>query len=79
MAHNRADIVKWMRKNYKRFQDECGEVNCTLMVETWDIECGSGGDTLDSFHPAWECAVVVAEGVESGIVESRGRRVVREY
>ena len=63
MAHTRTCITNWMRKNHKRFQDECGDVNCTLMVETWDVEEGSGSDTLDSFHPAWECAVVVAESV----------------
>lgn len=61
MSANRADIVKWMMSNARRFQDECGELNCTLMVETWDIECASGGDTLDYNHPAWECAMVVAD------------------
>ena len=50
-------IRDWMRLNEWRFKDKItGEVNMTLMVETWDIEMQDGAATLRSDHPAWEVA-----------------------
>ena len=60
MSDNRV-IRKWMTANVADFVDECGEVNCTLMVETWDSECSDGESTLDSNHIAWDIAVKVAD------------------
>lgn len=58
------EIRKWMKANVSEYVDECGEVNCTEMVEAWDAECGSGEDTLDPDHPAWDIAVEVSEEYE---------------
>jgi hypothetical protein len=63
MSDNTA-IRVWMSNNVHRFVDECGEVNCTMMVETWDSECSDGESTLDPFHEAWHVAVKVAEEYE---------------
>ncbi len=52
-----------MRRNAAQYTD-CGEVNCTELVEAWDSECASGGDTLDSDHVAWTIAVEVADEIE---------------
>ncbi len=56
----RRQIRAWMFRNVEQFVDECGEVNCTRMVEAWDDECASGEVTLDIEHVAWEVAVDVA-------------------
>ena len=61
----RLQIKKWMLLNIERFIDICGEVDCTGMVEAWDIECDNGKATLDENHIAWEVAIVVKEQVES--------------
>jgi hypothetical protein len=61
---NARNIRLWMKRNVHKFID-CGEVDCTGMVEAWDRECASGGDTLDTFHPAWDIAVDVAEEEEN--------------
>lgn len=53
-----------MRLSVHRFVDECGEVNCTDMVEEWDRQCSTGEATLDEQHPAWDLAVTVAEEFE---------------
>jgi hypothetical protein len=53
-------IRAWMRAHVSDFVDQCGEVNCTHLVEAWYSECASGGDTLDPNHPAWDCAAEVA-------------------
>jgi hypothetical protein len=58
-------IRKWMAANASRFVDACGEVNSTEMVEAWDREQSTGGATLDSNHPAWDVAVIVAEKHEN--------------
>jgi hypothetical protein len=51
-------IRGWMIKNAYRFRDPItNEVNMTLLVETWDIECSTGKETLDApDHIAWEIA-----------------------
>lgn len=54
------NIKKWMTSNVSQFVDECGEVNTTAMVESWDAICSSGDATLDSLHPAWFIADEVA-------------------
>lgn len=55
-------IKKWMLLNMDRFVDpQTGEVNCTSMVETWDIECANGDATLDPDHEAWDIAVQVSD------------------
>jgi hypothetical protein len=57
----RARLTSWMHHNVERFVDKTtGEVNMTKMVETWDVECASGGATMDESHPAWEVAARVA-------------------
>lgn len=62
---NANQIRKWMRANVHHFVDSCNEVNCTVMVETYDIECASGNDTLaDTDHPAWDIAVEIGEEYE---------------
>lgn len=54
-----------MRANVARFVDgKTGEVDATLMVETWDIETQDGAATLDGDHPAWDVAVEVANSTE---------------
>ncbi len=54
-------IRKWMAANHERFRDPAtGEVNTTLMVETWDLECCDGAPTLNPNHPAWDIAVYYA-------------------
>lgn len=58
------EIRKWMRANVSEYVDECGEVNCTQMVEAWDHMCGSGEETLDETHEAWDIAVEVAAEYE---------------
>lgn len=63
----RLQIKKWMLLNVERFIDECREVDCTKMVETWDIECDSGAATLDENHIAWDVAIEVAEKVEKNL------------
>lgn len=62
MANNQ--IHTWMTLNVAYFVDECGEVNCTQMVEEWDSRFAGGEATLDSDHPAWDIAVKVAEEYE---------------
>ena len=61
----RYEIKKWMLLNADRFLDkQTNELNTTLMVETWDLECASGKDTLDSDHIAWSIAVDVSEHLD---------------
>lgn len=52
-------IRKWMTLRLVRFYDDCGEIDCTLMVETWDIETGQNGATVKSDHPAWDIAMQI--------------------
>jgi hypothetical protein len=57
---DRGAIGKWMRANLERFRDKrTGEVNTTLLVETWDIECATGSDTLDPNHVAWDLVLML--------------------
>ena len=56
-------IRSWMREHASEHVDECGEVNCTSLVEAWDSACASGGDTLDPNHEAWDIAVEVANEI----------------
>lgn len=58
---NANSIRKWMDNNVADFVDECNEVDCTGMVEAWDIENASGEETLDMDHIAWDISVDVAE------------------
>lgn len=60
----RNQIRAWMRRNLERFIDQCNEVDCTTMVETWDHETQSGYETLDTDHEAWAVAVEVADEYE---------------
>ncbi len=51
-----------MNNNKSRFVDsKTGELNHSLMVETWDQECSSGVATLRSDHVAWEIAAEIKE------------------
>lgn len=60
-APSKSTIRAWMRLNAADHTDgRTGEVNCTSLVEAWDAEKGSGEETLDPDHPAWEVAVEVA-------------------
>ena len=61
---NEDDIRRWMMRNAPAHVDECGEVNCTSLVEAWDSECDSGEATLDEDHPAWEIAFNVSKDYE---------------
>jgi hypothetical protein len=63
MSNNvdKAAIRKWMQLNLSLFVDECDEVDLTSMVEEWDRVCGSGGDTTDPNHIAWDVASNVAD------------------
>lgn len=56
-CNNDTKIRKWMRENAKDFIDECGELNCTGLVEAWDNECSTGEATLDESHIAWDIAI----------------------
>ncbi len=56
-------IAGWMRAHVEEHFDGV-DVNLTTLVEAWDYECASGGDTLDETHPAWDVAVRVADGFE---------------
>jgi hypothetical protein len=58
-------IRRWMKTYVENYVDECGEVNCTRMVEDWDSSCGTGEDTLNSDHIAWDIAVKVADEYEA--------------
>ncbi len=58
------DIRVWMNRNVRDHLDECGEVNCTSLVEAWDAECDSGEATLDEDHPAWTIAYEVFRDYE---------------
>jgi hypothetical protein len=57
-------IKVWMRDHVEEFLDDCGEVNCTSMVEEWDRQRSTGMETLDMNHPAWDIAVMVAAARE---------------
>ena len=59
-------IKSWMRRNVDRFIDRHGEVDCTAMVEAWDLETRDGGETTDPDHVAWYIATEVAEETEKG-------------
>ena len=68
----RREIRAWMVRNVDRFVDRtCDVVNATKMVEAWDQEIGTGEETLDSEHVAWEVAIEVA-----GLEEKRLDRAV---
>ena len=63
--HTRLSIAKWMRGNLERFIDRSTDmVNSTQMVEAWDLECDTGGATLDEHHIAWDVAVEVTDDYE---------------
>jgi len=57
-------IFAWMRANVVDHVDECGEVNCTALVESWDASQSTGKATLDPMHIAWDIAVTVAKEYE---------------
>jgi hypothetical protein len=63
-AINNDKIRKWMKLHLYNYVDECDEVNTTKMVEEWDASCGSGEETLNPDHIAWDIAVEVARGYE---------------
>lgn len=60
-----SEIRAWMKAHVAEYVDECNEVNATKMVEDWDAECGSGEETLDSDHIAWDIAAELAAEYES--------------
>jgi hypothetical protein len=62
---NAKQIRQWMVCHAQEFVDECGEVNATKLVETWDFDCASGRDTLDPDHEAWTIAADVAAEYET--------------
>ena len=62
---NPEQIRKWMKTYVENYVDECDEVNATKMVEDWDSSCGTGEETLDSDHIAWEIAAQVAAEYEN--------------
>ena len=65
LKHTRLSIAKWMRGNLERFIDRSTDmVNSTQMVEAWDLECDTGGATLDEHHIAWDVAVEVTDDYE---------------
>jgi len=53
-------IRLWMTTHVASFEDDCGEIDCTAMVEEWDRHNDSGGATLNPNHPAWTIASEVA-------------------
>ena len=54
-------IKRWMKSHAQEHVDaKTNEVNATALVEAWDRECATGGDTLDSDHIAWEIGAEVA-------------------
>jgi hypothetical protein len=63
-----AKIRSWMRRNAPRFVDRTtGEVDLTLMVETWDLEVWDGEMTFGeegASHVAWDIAVEVGDAYE---------------
>jgi hypothetical protein len=59
------EIAKWMHRNVERFlEPHTGEVDCTTMVEAWDVECADSEATLDEGHIAWEVAIDVKEAMK---------------
>lgn len=60
-----AAIRSWMRAHVEDHVDDCGDVNATKLVEEWDFECASGGDTVDPDHIAWDIGAEVADEYES--------------
>lgn len=58
---DRSRIRKWMIAHISEFVDDCNEIDLTGMVEAWDSACSTGDATLNSYHPAWEIAMDVAE------------------
>lgn len=54
-------IRRWMKIFVGNYVDECNEVDCTKMVEDWDSLCGTGEETIDPDHIAWDIAVEVAD------------------
>lgn len=62
------EIARWMREHLDDHRDRTtGEVNCTSLVEEWDVACADGGATLDSNHVAWDVAVEVAARADAGL------------
>jgi len=62
---NSTKILSWMRANAKDHIDpKTGELNCTALVEAWDAAEGTGKETLQHSHPAWDLAVEIAEELE---------------
>lgn len=69
-------IRGWMYRNLETFvYAKTGEVDCTAMVEAWDRECASGGDTLDPDHVAWEIAAELAE--PNAMTEEQAKAALR--
>jgi hypothetical protein len=68
--HTNGEIIAWMISSYRRFIDDCLEIDMTSMVEAWDRECSNGSETLDENHPAWNCAVHV-----KGLYDDNGGRI----
>ena len=61
MLNNTQSIRRWMKANAASFEDpRTGEVDLTAMVEAWDAEEGTGAETLDCDHQAWEIAAEFA-------------------
>ena len=59
--HTNAEITSWMMSSYRRFIDDCRELDMTSMVEAFDREVLNGSETLDPDHPAWNIASHIKE------------------
>lgn len=60
-AKKENDVIRaWMRAHRSEHIDECGELNCTSLVEAWDRDNDAGDATVDPDHIAWEIAVELA-------------------
>lgn len=55
MSKTKAEMRKWMLDNLEDFWDGL-DLNTTGLVEAWDSSQGTGEETLDPNHFAWDVA-----------------------
>ena len=68
MEFTKKNARAWMLRNVGDFEDKCGGVNCTSLVESCCEEFdedGLGGPVDDNDHWVWELAIDVSEGHEN--------------
>jgi hypothetical protein len=59
------EIRRWMLAHgTEHIDNRTNELNMTSLVEAWDEAEGTGEETLDENHIAWEIAVDVKDKVE---------------